>query len=198
MFGDGCWETVKRVFALVTTLWGGCAMALVAFFLAEVVGAVLDGAWGDVGEIIVEMGVAVVWALLWAPFVFLLSVWGLVLVPLLGVVMFLMFRAEREVTWLWYGMVGCVGLLAMGGFEDLPTSYVLTGVRWFIFFLMMVALAVACWFYRGWQRNAHARHLMEVHAENELRRLEMAQRFGTKSFGQGNVDEVKMDEESGK
>ena len=40
VLGDGCWEALKRVLALVSTLWVGCIVALISYYFAEVAGAV--------------------------------------------------------------------------------------------------------------------------------------------------------------
>lgn len=192
--GDGCWETLKRVLALVSTLWLGCIAALIAYYFAEVAGAVWAGAWGNLGEIILEMGVTVLWSLLWAPFYLLFSLWGIVLLPLIGVVMLMMFRADKNVTWFWFSAVMGSGVMAMSGFIELPLVYALSAVAWVIFLLVMVSLAAGCWLFHGWQQNSQAAHLQEVMAENELRRLEIEQQYGTTSFGQGNVQE--MDDDS--
>ncbi len=194
VLGDGCWETLKRVLALVSTLWLGCIAALIAYYFAEVAGAVWAGAWGDLGEIILEMGVTVLWSLLWAPFYLLFSLWGIVLLPLMGVVMLMMFRADKNVTWFWFSAVMGSGVMAMSGFIELPLVYALSAVAWVIFLLVMVSLAAGCWLFHGWQQNSQAAHLQEVMAENELRRLEIEQQYGTTSFGQGNVQE--MDDDS--
>ena len=192
--GDGCWETLKRVLALVSTLWLGCIAALIAYYFAEVAGAVWAGAWGDLGEIILEMGVTVLWSLLWAPFYLLFSLWGIVLLPLIGVVMLMMYRADKNVTWFWFSAVMGSGVMAMNGFIELPLVYALSAVAWVIFLLVMVSLAAGCWLFHGWQQNSQAAHLQEVMAENELRRLVIEQQYGTTSFGQGNVQE--MDDDS--
>ncbi|MDG0994401.1 MAG: hypothetical protein P8O22_06685 [Akkermansiaceae bacterium] len=192
--GDGCWETLKRVLALVSTLWLGCIAALIAYYFAQVASAVWAGAWGDLGEIILEMGEAVLWSLLWAPFYLLFSLWGIVLLPLMGVVMLMMFRADKNVTWFWFSAVVGSGVMAMNGFIELPLVSALRAVAWVIFLLVMVSLAAGCWLFHGWQQNSQAAHLQEVMAENELRRLEIEQQYGTTSFGQGNVQE--MDDDS--
>lgn len=194
VLGDGCWEAIKRVLVVISTLWVGCLAALLAYCFTELVGAVIDGAWSDLGEMIVDMGGMIVWSFLWAPVVIIFSVWGLFLLPLLGLVMYLVFRAERQIIWTWFGIVVVVGCVAMEGLDTLPATYRLTGVLWVSFLLILAVIAVMCWYYQSWQGNVHAQHLMEVHAENEQRRMEMRERFGTKSFGQSHVD---ADDESG-
>jgi len=44
VLGDGCWETVKRVLVVASTLWVGALAAIVAFFAGEAVGMMWIGA----------------------------------------------------------------------------------------------------------------------------------------------------------
>lgn len=184
VLGDGCWETIKRVLSLVSTLWLGCMMVIIARFLGEMAGAAWSGAWGDMGEIILGMMESILWVLLWAPFYFLLSIWGLLFVPLIGLVLFLMFRTEKEVIWVWYVGVILIGVITMADFVGIPDDGE-DVVAWIGFVLLAFSLAAGCWLFKGWKGNMQALHLQEVSAENEMRRLEMEQKFGTKSFGQG-------------
>ena len=193
VLGDGCWESLKRAFAIMSTLWLGCILAVMSYFLSRVLAAVWDGAWGDVMDIIVSMLEMALWTVLLAPFLMLVSFGGFVLVPLLGLVMFYMLRSDKDITWLWYVTVLATGVIAMRGMTEESMGYLIDVVAWVIFVLVMVALAVGCWLLKGWQRNAQARHLQEVSAENEVRRLEIEQTYGTKSFGQGNQSDYQDD-----
>ncbi|MFK7912139.1 MAG: hypothetical protein AB8F34_16300 [Akkermansiaceae bacterium] len=193
VLGDGCWETVKRVFAMMSTLWVGCISALIALYMAEVVGAIWAGAWSDVGDIILDMGSSVLLAMVWAPLYYLFSFWGLIMIPLLIYVMFMMFRADMEVTKVWFVIVLIAGVIAMNGMIEVPANYALAAVAWVVFLFVMISLAAGCWFLRGWERNSQAQHLQEVSAENELRRIEIEQAYGTKSFGQNNQTDYRED-----
>ena len=182
--GDGCWETVKRVLVVASTLWVGAMAAIVAFYAAQAIGLVMSGAWSDLTDLILEAGEAILWGLLLAPIYFLFTFWGLVMIPLMGLVMFHMFRSDKDVTWVWFAtslIVSVVGLMGLLGFGADSSLQVLA---WVLLCFLMISLAVGCWLLMGWRRNAQARHLMEVHAENEQRRAELREKFGTTSFGQ--------------
>ncbi len=70
---------------------------------------------------------------------------------------------------------------------------------WIFFVLLLISLGVGLFFLKGWQQNVQVKHLQEVHAENELRRLKIEQEFGTKSFGQSNLQEMDPpDEDQGR
>lgn len=187
VLGDGCWEAVKRVLVVVSTLWVGAIAALVALFAAQAVELMLSGAWGDLTDLMVEAGRTLIWALLLAPFYFLFSFWGFVLIPLMAVVLYGMCRSDKDVTWVWFASCVIVGVLGMTGVFDLSVG--MQSVAWVVFILLVLSLAAGCWFLAGWRRNEQARHLIEVQAENEQRRLELGEKFGTKSFGQGNRDD---------
>ena len=186
--GDGCLETVKRALAIMSTLWVGCIAAVASYYLSEIAGAIWAGAWSDVSDMILAMFESLLWSVILAPFYLLLSFWGFVLVPLLGLVMFYSLRADREVTWLWFATVVYTGIIALRGLmgESGLSSLAFDVIAWVILVLVMASIAALCLFFQGWRRNDQARHLQEVNAENELRRLEIEQTYGTKSFGQGN------------
>ena len=187
VLGDGCWESVKRAFAIMSTLWMGCILAVTSFYFAEIFGALWGGAWSDVGDIISDMAETVLWTVLLAPFYVFFSIWGFLLLPLFGLVMFYMLRADKDVTWLWFATVAITGTVAMRGMTGDSASYGSEVVAWVLYALAIVALAAGCLLLKGWEKNAQARHLQEVSAENELRRIEIEQTYGTKTFGQGNV-----------
>ncbi len=191
VLGEGCWETLKRVLILWSMLCGGCVAALLSLGMARVVDAAWAGAWSEVGKIMFMTGKSMLWAVFLGPFYYVFTLWGIVLVPLLGLTMYLMMRAERDVTWIWVGMVVLTGGIVMGNVVGVPGKAE-GALAWMFFLFVLVSLGVGVFLLRGWQRNTQARHLQEVMAENEMRREGLKQRYGTSSFGQGTgaLDDV--------
>lgn len=187
VLGDGCWETVKRVLVVASTLWVGALAAIVAFFAGEAVGMMWIGAWGDLPALMLKAGETTLWAMILAPFYLLTTVWGFVLIPVMGVVMYTMFRTEKDVTWVWYSTCVLVGLVALKGM--LLDGSGIMAVSWAVFIFLQISLGTGCWFLNAWRSNEQARHLMRVFMENEARRAELGKKFGTKTFGQGNLQD---------
>ena len=113
VFGDGCWEAVKRFLVVASTLWVGAIAAIVALFAVQAAELMWTGAWGDLKDLMVEAGGALLSARLLAPLYFLFSFWGFVLIPLMGVVLYGMFRSGKDVTWVWFSSCVIVGVLGM-------------------------------------------------------------------------------------
>lgn len=191
VIGHGCWETIKRLLAPVSSIWIGSFCALVAMLLAEVVDMAWNGYWGEIDELFINMA----WALLYAPLALFFSGWSLLVVPLLAYVFYQMIRSEQDMSWIWLGTTGVSGFMVMtsGAMEEMNIDYV--AFAWGFYVLLMVSLGVGIVFLKGWQQNAQARHLQEVMAENEMRRMEIEQEYGTKSFGQGNLQSVQMEDD---
>lgn len=180
IIGHGCWETVKRILTPVFSLWVGSFCGVAGIYLAFAAELAWSGHWGDVGEVLTDL----VWAVIWAPMALLLSVWSLLLVPMMGLVFYCFLRSERDTTWLWLGCVASTGLVIMTSEWTKELGFLATFVAWGIFTLLLVSITALCLFYKGMQRNAQARHLIEITAENEQRRSALEHRYGTKSFGQ--------------
>ncbi|NNJ87139.1 MAG: hypothetical protein HKP20_08210 [Akkermansiaceae bacterium] len=191
VIGHGCWETVQRLLAPVSSIWIGCFCALASMFLAELVDLALSGSWSRVDDLLIEMA----WALLYAPMAIFLSFWSLLVVPLLGYIFYQMIRSEHDVAWMWLGTTAVCGLMVMISPMLEDTTMVFKVVAWVVFVVLLVSIGVAIFFISGWQQNAQARHVQEVMAENERRRLEIEQQYGTTSFGQDNIQSMETPDE---
>ena len=184
VIGYGCWETIKRVLVMCSTMWVGFFLALFALAVSEIVGAMWLGAWTDIDEMMLEVGQSLLFGLVLAPFYYLFSYWGFVCLPVLAVIFFFMFREDRDVMWFWYATVSLLGLVAILSGIDFSLGYAIDVVTWVAFGLELLSLAAGCWFLSGWNKNRHAQHLMDIHLQNEFRKSEIEKTYGTKSFGQ--------------
>lgn len=192
VIGHGCWETIKRLLAPISSVWVGCFCALVSMFMAELVDMVWNGYGSKVGDLLVEMA----WAMLYAPLALFLSVWSLLVVPVLAYVFYQMIRGEHDVAWMWLGTTAVSGLMVMTSdflMEGMEAGFVI--FAWVFFVMLLFSLGVGLFFWKGWQQNAQAKHLQEVMAENEIRRLAQEQQYGTKSFGQDNIQGMNVPDE---
>ena len=167
--GAGCWDAITRVFLFVTAVFIGCGIASWAI---------------NVRSLLDEISAPIMYFLI-GP-VYLLSVWAIIGFPVLIGGCFMMVRTEATLAPRWTGLAIALGLLCMCGYGHADKAW----LSWPLWIVLNAMYATATWFFIQWSRNRWIQEMAELKAENEQRRLEIQEKFGTVATNMYNNDET--------
>lgn len=168
--GAGCGVAIARVFRLFATIFMGCGIASWSIHTTRMFGEP------------------------WEPFVYfisgpvhLLSIWICFSLPTLieGIIMIV--RSDEPVGLRDVVFATILGLWCMLGYRSEMKSPALSWTLWIILSAM---LATATWFWSQWSRNRWMQEIAELKAENDLRRQELQEKFGTVAPNMYSNDET--------
>jgi hypothetical protein len=169
VFGAGCWDAISRIFLFVSSIFMGCGIA----------------SWALFADNLLDEPLSPFFAFLVGP-LHLFSAWALLAFPVMICGWFVMIRSEENLAPRWAGFAVVMGLFCMLGQSR---SIGIPWISWPVWILLSAMLCTATWFFMQWQRNRWIQEMAELKAENEQRRLEIQEKFGTAATTMYSNDE---------
>lgn len=170
VIGAGCFDTIRRIFLFGTSVIVGCGIGSWSLHA----GHMFDNPWEPILFFL-------------AGPIHLLSASAFVSFPLLIAGLFIMIRSEEDLAPRWAGLVSSLGLLVVLGYFKQIDSHWLT---WPLWLLMTAMLCTATWFWMKWSRNRWVQEILELKEENQQRRHEIHEKFGTVAINIYDIDET--------
>ena len=171
VFGSGFGLVVRQIFLFIVAVWKGCGIAAASF----IAGSAVAGSRIDAED----FGIVLVSPLL------LFSGWllpNLVFLAITGCR--LTVYSESTGLRTWGTLVGAEALFSMAVVtRELDREWPAIATAWACCLVLIAMACTALWFLHQWQINRWAGELAMLQAENEMRRAEMKEEFGTESAG---------------
>ena len=178
ILGAGCLISIGRALSSLSCLWLGSATGIVAVEAGVLSVELLTG--GGMPPDLMDYLVGVLIRCALGPLVLILSYTVLLFFPLLLAVYFTMARGDNGslTKWLVYaGITGFLAVLSLTSQFDLDARSI--GLSMAFWLVAMISLTAGAFFLTAWQRRRMVQHLIGVAAENDQRRRELAEEFGT-------------------
>ena len=170
VIGAGCWETLLRFFLFVSAVMVGCGIGSWSLHA----GHMFDEPWSPILYFLVGP-------------LHLFSYTIFISFPLGVAGLFVLFRSEEPLAPRWAALASSLGfLVVLGYFKDIEHHW----LTWPLWFLMTSMLCTATWFWMKWSRNRWAQELLDIKVENQERRNELHEKFGTVSTNMYDLDET--------
>lgn len=166
--GAGCWDMLSRLFLFITAIFIGCGI----------------GSWSlHVHEMFSSPEEPLLMFLI-GP-IHLLSSWAVISLPLLLAFLGIFVRTEKELAPRWAGLAISMAIFCLCGYFKEAHW-----IAWPLCLLLCAMLATATWFFMQWSRNRWIQEMAELKAENQQRRLELQEKFGTVATNMYSDDET--------
>lgn len=193
ILGTGCIASIGRALTSLSCLWLGAATGIVAVSFGSLGAELLQGGGLPVDLMDFLMGVCADCA--FGPLVLFRSYTFFFFFPLVLAVYFVFARGDNGTLTKWVVYAAITGALALLSFEFLfdgnLLALLLSAALWIA---LIASLATGAFLLTGWQRRHMAMHLLGVAAENDQRRQEISETFGTavgdREFATGDLHVV--------
>ncbi len=163
IFGEGIGYVITRAFAYLGCLWMGSVIGLISVLQLEM--------FSDIDELF--------YLILFAP-VSLINLLLPFTLTIMIVAIFL-FKSDRSLMKIMPIFTALLSLMVM--LRETRGDPVEKTIQWTIWLGFMGTLFGVFWYFRKVEETKYAMELEELYRENEQRRQELQEKFGTASFG---------------